>query len=77
MATNKRGLSVEKREGRVKVRPVRVELHCDVNGCAGLMRSTGVGFTQIDTTWNHRCSMCGIEEGVVNATYPYIEYVEI
>ena len=64
------------REMVTRVRPVRVRLACAVVGCAGYMECTGSGFTQIHTTWDHRCSMCGILEGIEDARYPRIEYVE-
>lgn len=76
MADERRGLPVEKRTGRKPVKPVRVTLACDVNGCAGYMEFTGEAFTQWDTTYTHQCSMCSIREGLVNQKFPRIEHVE-
>lgn len=57
-----------------RVRPVRRHWLCTVEDCGGEMQSTGVGFTQLETTWEHRCDKCGYRDGS-SGCYPCIVYL--
>lgn len=52
-------------EIQTEVETYRIDLECEK--CeGGLMKCTGEGLTQWDTTWMHRCNKCGFEQGIIN-----------
>lgn len=61
------------KEERQEVRVYRVNLKCD--SCKeGNMIATGTSFTTGRTYFEHRCSLCGHLDSILNAKYPTIEY---
>ena len=56
-------------ELETKVQTYRIDKKC--GECKdGLMISTGNGFTQWDTTWEHKCNKCRFIENIINKSYP-------
>ena len=58
------------------VRPVRRHWKCPKTGCEGEMISTQEGFTTNETSWKHRCDVCGYE-GWADRNYPAILYLPV
>lgn len=62
-------------ERRTRVVAYRVELVCHQSGCKGTLHSTGHAFTQLSTSFEHRCGTCG-KTTWLDTAYPYIDYQE-
>lgn len=58
-----------------KLSPVRLELHCAVAGCAGMMACYQTDRFGSLVRAHHRCSMCGITESLAEE-FPRIEMRE-
>ena len=61
---------------RTRMRPVREECRCAVNGCKGMMVFTGSSFTTFETSYDHQCDLCGRRDGFIGVYYPRIEFEE-
>lgn len=56
------------------ITPVKRRWRCAEVGCSGDMKATGAAFTQLSTSWEHRCTVCGRED-FADMTYPRIAYL--
>ncbi len=62
-------------EIETEVKAYKVTMQCEI--CkAGLMNNTGKGVTQIETSWEHKCSTCGVITWY-NSCYPFTRHKEI
>ena len=59
------------REERTELKTYRVRVYHV--GCGGEYKSTGQGFTTMDTSWLNRCDKCR-HEVWSDRTYPYTEH---
>lgn len=63
-------------EIETKVEAYRVDKQC-VKCKEGLMRSTGKGITQFETSWEHKCDKCKEIVWYDNKSYPLTRYRDI
>lgn len=69
--------SLSGRRRLTRMRTFEVQLNCAVVGCAGYMVTTGQSVTYGlgPTQYQHRCSMCEIEEVLSGEHFPHFDYL--
>lgn len=65
-------MSMDLRKTREKLQPVLVRVFCPKCD-RGQMRSTGHGYTTLETEWEHACDACD-HRLWLSANYPRVEH---
>lgn len=60
-------------ERRVEVKTFEVDYACDVDGCDGLMRPTGMSLMSHPPKFTHACTVCGARRAF-DVRYPALIY---